>query len=120
MNAITSELVSRTLVRHHTIPFSLFFYFKPPHQNSLHGKFTNDDHTTIGDALRCNDSWDLHVSLEKNPRVTSYLRPVYLVILGHGMQLLPRAEGEVKSAGGAEPILWQPGCQLRAALAAAS
>ena len=66
------------------------------------------------------DLWDLHVSLHKNPRVTSYLRPVHLVILGHGTQLPPPAEGEVKTAGGAEPILRQPGCQLRPALAAAS
>ena len=65
--------------------------------------------------------WDIHVSLHKNPRVTSYLRPVHLVvILGHGTQLLPPAEGEVKTAGGAEPILRQPGCQLRLALVAAS
>ena len=64
--------------------------------------------------------WDLHVSLHKDPRVTSYLRPVHLVILGHGTQLPPPAEGEVKIVGGAEPILQQPGCQLRLALAAAS
>ena len=64
--------------------------------------------------------WDLHVSLHKNPRVTSYLWPVHLVILGHGTQLPPAAEGEVKTAGGAEPILRQPGCQLCPALTAAS
>ena len=63
--------------------------------------------------------WDLHVSLHKNPEVT-YLRPVHLVILGHGTQLPPPAEGEVKTAGGAEAMLRQPGCQLCPALAAAS
>ena len=63
--------------------------------------------------------WDLHVSLDKNPRATSYLRPVHLVILGHGTQLPPPAEGKVKIAGGAEPMLRQPGCQLRPALATA-
>ena len=52
--------------------------------------------------------------------MTSYLRPVHLVILGHGTQLPPPAEDEVKTAGGAEPMLRQPGCQLRLALAAAS
>ena len=52
--------------------------------------------------------------------MTSYLRPVHLVILGHGTQLPPPEEGEVKTAGGAEPILQQPGYQLRPALAAAS
>ena len=52
--------------------------------------------------------------------MTSYLRPVHLVILGHGTQLPPQAEGEVKTAGGAEPILRQPGCQLRPTLAVAS
>ena len=52
--------------------------------------------------------------------MTSYLRPVHLVILGHGTQLPPPAEGEVKTAGDAEPMLRQPGCQLRPALAAAS
>ena len=57
---------------------------------------------------------------KKNPQATSYLRPVHLVILGHGTQLPPSAEGEVKTVGGAEPILWQPRCQLRLALAAAS
>ena len=46
--------------------------------------------------------------------------PVHLVILGHGTQLPPPAEGEVKTAGGAEPILRQPGCQLYLALTAAS
>ena len=61
--------------------------------------------------------WDLHVSLHKNPRVTSYLRPVHLVILGHGTQLPPPAEGEVKTAGGAEPMLRQPGCQRSQPLA---
>ena len=66
------------------------------------------------------DLWDLHVSQHKNPRVTSYLRPVHLVILGHGTQLPPPAEGEVKTAGGAEPILRQPGYQLRPALTATS
>ena len=52
--------------------------------------------------------------------MTSYLRPVHLVILGHGTQLPPPAEGEVKTAVGAEAMLRQPGCQLRPALAAAS
>ena len=52
--------------------------------------------------------------------MTSYLQPVHLVILDHGTQLPPPAEGEVKTAGGAEPMLWQPGCQLRLVLAAAS
>ena len=52
--------------------------------------------------------------------MTSYLRPVHLVILGHGTELLPPAKGKVKTAGGAEPMLRQPGCQLRSALAAAS
>ena len=56
----------------------------------------------------------------KNPQVTSYHRPVHLVILGHGTQLPPSAEGEVKTAGGVEPILRQPGCQLHPALATAS
>ena len=64
--------------------------------------------------------WDLHVSLHKNPRVTSYLRPVQLVILGHGTQLPLPAEGEVKTAGGAEPVLPQPGCQLCLVLSTAS
>ena len=54
--------------------------------------------------------------MNKNPRVTSYLRPVHLVILGHGTQL----EGEVKTTNGVEPMLRQPGCQLCPALAAAS
>ena len=53
--------------------------------------------------------WDLHVSLHKNPRETSYLQPIHLVILSHRTQLPPLAEGEVKTAGGAEPILRQPG-----------
>ena len=52
--------------------------------------------------------------------MTTYLRPVHLVILGHGTQLQPPAEGEVKTVGGAEPMLRQPGCQLRPALAATS
>ena len=52
--------------------------------------------------------------------MTSYLRPVHLVILGHGTQLPPPAKGEVKTVGGAEPILQQPGCQLHPALVAAS
>ena len=52
--------------------------------------------------------------------MTSYLRPIHLVILGYGTQLALPAEGEVKTAGGAEPMLRQPGCQLRLALAAAS
>ena len=49
--------------------------------------------------VRRYDLWDLHVSLHKNPGVTSYLRPVHLVILGHGTQLPPSVEGEVKSMG---------------------
>ena len=52
--------------------------------------------------------------------MTSYLRPVHLVILGHGTQLPPLTEGKVKTASGAEPILRQLGCQLHPALAAAS
>jgi hypothetical protein len=48
MNVIIFELVPGKLVQDHTISFSLFFYFTPPHQNSLRGRFTNDDHTTIG------------------------------------------------------------------------
>ena len=64
--------------------------------------------------------WDLHVSKHKNPRVTSYLRPVHLVILGHGAQLPSPVERDVKTSGGPEPILRQLGCQLRPALAAAS
>ena len=52
--------------------------------------------------------------------MTSYLWPIHLVILGHGTQLPPPAEGEVKTVGGVEPILRQPGCQLRPALATAS
>ena len=52
--------------------------------------------------------------------MTSYLRPVHLVILGQGTQLPPLAEGKVKTAGGAEPMLWQPGSQLHLVLAAAS
>ena len=75
---------------------------------------------SIQPEVRRYDLWDLHVSLHKNPRVTSYLRPVHLVILGHGTQLPPPTEGEVKTAGGAEPILRQPGGQLHAALAATS
>ena len=52
--------------------------------------------------------------------MTSYLRPVHLVILGHGTQLPPPAEGKVKTAGSVEPMLRQPGYQLRSELAAAS
>src|SRR3954469_15992297 len=48
--------------------------------------------------------------LELGSLQTSYLRPVHLVILGHWMQLPSPAEGEVKTTGGAEPILRQPGC----------
>ena len=40
--------------------------------------------------------------------MTSYLRPVHLVILGHGTQLPPPAEGEVKTAGGADPCCGSP------------
>ena len=64
---------------------------------------------TLPNTPRRYDLWDLHVSLHKDPRVTSYLRPVHLVILGHGMHLPPQAEGEVKTAGAAEPILRPPG-----------
>ena len=39
------------LLQVHTISFSLFFYYVPYHQNSLGGNLTNDDHTTVGDAL---------------------------------------------------------------------
>ena len=60
------------------------------------------------------------MSLDKDPGVTSYLWPGHLVILGHGTQLPPPAEGEVKTADGVEPMLRQPGCQLRPVLAATS
>ena len=40
--------------------------------------------------------------------MTSYLRPVHLVILGHGAQLWPLAEGKVKTAGGADPCCGSP------------
>ena len=64
--------------------------------------------------------WDPHVSLDKNPQVTFYLQPVHLVILSHGTQLPPPAEGEVKTTDSVEPMLRQPGYQLRPALPAAS
>lgn len=48
---LASELVSETLLQVHTILFSLFFYYVPYHQNRLCDNFTNDDHTTIEDAL---------------------------------------------------------------------
>ena len=51
MNKLASELVPGALVQIHTVSFALFFHYVPCHQNSLGGNLTNDDHTTVGDAL---------------------------------------------------------------------